>query len=532
MSAAQLGDQGVGLLDGAHLHGTGQGQDPGAADDEDHLVVEAGAQVGMPLRDGHPLVHDGFLAGSHGRGDPLVIRLAHLAPDHPADGLGCRAQDRFADGFLEGVRGAAAVPAAGPARRLTLPRLRSGQHVRLRSGLVSGRLSRRGPALVARLLAGWRTGLVALLARLRSGLVRGLRVRWARGRLRRPAWSPRLLVVRRVREPGLLVVRRVGEPGLLVVRRVREPGLLVLRRVREPGLGGWPRWGWRGVAGLRRWPVPWLRVWLGWVSRHRRARLPLEAPIRLGHGGPFFDRVHLVGAAALRAHRPCLAISHALLCAAGGTRGRVSRYLATWRYSAIAAATAASSSGRARARAAAASRSRAARAGSPSTACTASARRCASPGGTRIAASSPSSPGFPPTRVATTGIPARSASCRMSDCPSHTLGSTNTSAALSRAGTSGRWPANRTVSPSDAARAWSSAASGPWPAMTSNGAGRMSPHRAAASSSRPNPCCAANRPTASTMAWPGSAPNSARSSARVSAEASPVNETGTAGTTA
>ncbi|MGH3287507.1 MAG: hypothetical protein ACRDPD_22915 [Streptosporangiaceae bacterium] len=51
-----------------------------------------------------------------------------------------------------------------------------------------------------------------------------------RGRLRRPAWSPRLLVV----------------------RRVRESGLPVLRRVREPGRGGWPRWGCRGVAGLRR----------------------------------------------------------------------------------------------------------------------------------------------------------------------------------------------------------------------------------------------------------------------------------------
>src|SRR5580704_3994649 len=510
MSAAELGDQGVGLLDGAYAHGTGQGQDARAADQEDHLVPEAGPQVGMPLGDRRPLVQDGLLAGSHGRDDPLVIRLAHLAPDHPADGLGGRAQDRFADGILEGVRAAGDVPNAGPARRLSLPRLRSGQHVRLRSGLVSGRLGRRGAGLVAR-----------LLARLRSGLVRGLRVRRARGRLRRPAGRLRLLVVRRIREPGLLVLRGVREPGLLVLGRVGEPGLRTRPRLR--GLRG-RRLGGRRVRGLR--------TRRGWVSRHRCARLPLEAPIRLGHGGPFFDRVHLVGAAALRAHRPCLAISHALLCAAGGTRGRVSGYLATWRYSASAAATAASSSGRARARAAAASRSRAARAGSPSTVRTASASRRASPGGTRIAASSPVRSGFPPTRVATTGTPARSASCKMSACPSHTLGSTNTSAAASRAGTSPRWPANRTVSPSDAARAWSSAASGPWPAMTSNGAGRMSPQRAAASSSRPNPFCAASRPTASTMAWPGSAPNSARSSARVSAEASPVNETGAAGTTA
>ena len=60
----------------------------------------------------------------------------------------------------------------------------------------------------------------------------------------------------------------------------------------------------------------------------------------------------------------------------------------------------------------------------------------------------------------------------------------------------------------------------------------MSPQRAAASSSRPNPFCAASRPAASTIAWPGSAPNSARSAARVSAETSPVAETGALGTTA
>src|SRR3984885_5020267 len=120
-SAAELGDQGVGLLDGPDLHGTGQGQDPRAADQEDHLVPQTSAQVWMPLGDRRPRVHDGLLAGSHGRDDPLVIGLAHLAPEHPADGLGCRAQGRFADGFLNAVRDAAAFPAPAPGRRLTLP---------------------------------------------------------------------------------------------------------------------------------------------------------------------------------------------------------------------------------------------------------------------------------------------------------------------------------------------------------------------------------------------------------------------------
>jgi hypothetical protein len=44
----QPDDEGIGLLDGGHPHGAGQGQHAGAADQEDHLVVQAGAQVGMP----------------------------------------------------------------------------------------------------------------------------------------------------------------------------------------------------------------------------------------------------------------------------------------------------------------------------------------------------------------------------------------------------------------------------------------------------------------------------------------------------
>ncbi|MBV9092722.1 MAG: glycosyltransferase [Streptosporangiaceae bacterium] len=121
------------------------------------------------------------------------------------------------------------------------------------------------------------------------------------------------------------------------------------------------------------------------------------------------------------------------------------------RYSARTAATAASAPGSECPRPAAALPSLAASAGSVSTARTAVARASGRPGGTSSAASSPVSAGTPPTRVATTGTPARSASCRMSGCPSQMLGSTKTSAAASSAGRSGRCPANWTVTPSEAA---------------------------------------------------------------------------------
>ncbi len=70
--------------------------------------------------------------------------------------------------------------------------------------------------------------------------------------------------------------------------------------------------------------------------------------------------------------------------------------------------------------------------------------------------------------------PARSASCRISGWPSHWLGSTNTVAAASRFGTSSRCPRNAASTPSEAARARSSPASGPSPAIASSGGGSRS----------------------------------------------------------
>ena len=149
-----------------------------------------------------------------------------------------------------------------------------------------------------------------------------------------------------------------------------------------------------------------------------------------------------------------------------------------------------------------------------STCRTAAARAAGSSGGISRAPSSPVRPGIPPTRVATMGRPARSASCRMSGCPSHTLGRTKTSAAASSAGTSARWPRNRTAGPSGAAAAVaSSARSGPSPAMTSSGAGLRSCQRAAASISVAKPFCGASRPAATMRGRPrGSAGSPAAAS--------------------
>ena len=119
-------------------------------------------------------------------------------------------------------------------------------------------------------------------------------------------------------------------------------------------------------------------------------------------------------------------------------------------------------------------------------------------GRTSTAASSPTRSGMPPTRVATMATPARSASCRISGWPSHWLGSTNTVAPASRFGTSSRCPRNAASTPSEAARARSSPASGPSPAIASSGGGSRSRQVAAAASSVPKSFCGARRPTART----------------------------------
>jgi hypothetical protein len=127
---------------------------------------------------------------------------------------------------------------------------------------------------------------------------------------------------------------------------------------------------------------------------------------------------------------------------------------------------------------------------------TAAASSAGSPAGIRSAPSSPVRSGTPPVRVATMGRAAHSASCRTRGWPSHRLGSTNRSAAASRAAMSSRWPRNRTASPSGAAAAISSACNGPEPAMASSGTGLRSPQRRAASISVAKPFCGARRPAA------------------------------------
>ena len=127
---------------------------------------------------------------------------------------------------------------------------------------------------------------------------------------------------------------------------------------------------------------------------------------------------------------------------------------------------------------------------------TAAASSAGSPAGIRSAPSSPVRSGTPPVRVATMGRAAHSASCRTRGWPSHRLGSTNRSAAASRAAMSSRWPRKRTLSPSGAAAAVSSARRGPEPAMASSGAGLRSSQRPAASISVAKPFCGARRPAA------------------------------------
>ena len=109
----------------------------------------------------------------------------------------------------------------------------------------------------------------------------------------------------------------------------------------------------------------------------------------------------------------------------------------------MAASSASCSDGSDRDRCSAASLSRLASAGSSSTESTAADSAAGFPGGTSSAESSPVRSGMPPTREATSGRPARSVSCTISGCPSQTLGSTTTSAAASKAGTSSRLPRKR-----------------------------------------------------------------------------------------
>ena len=74
--------------------------------------------------------------------------------------------------------------------------------------------------------------------------------------------------------------------------------------------------------------------------------------------------------------------------------------------------------------------------------------------------------------------------------------------AASRFGTSLRCPRNAASTPSDAARARSSPASGPSPAIASSGGGSRSRQRAAAARSVPKSFCGARRPTARTTGRP------------------------------
>src|ERR1700737_3864655 len=85
---------------------------------------------------------------------------------------------------------------------------------------------------------------------------------------------------------------------------------------RLPGVSRWRR---PGVSGRRRWrQIPWRR-WRRpprpWSRRRLCHRLPgrVLAPLGPGHGRQFLDRVHGGGAAALRAHRSYLAISHGII---------------------------------------------------------------------------------------------------------------------------------------------------------------------------------------------------------------------------
>jgi len=115
----------------------------------------------------------------------------------------------------------------------------------------------------------------------------------------------------------------------------------------------------------------------------------------------------------------------------------------------------------------------------------------------RARAPSPTSSGRPPTRVATSGRPARNASWTDSGLPSHTLAHTTTSAARSRSGMSTRRPSNITGASREAMSASSSARCGPSPAMTARTAGHCLRTCVTASMKTACPFCGCSRPTLS-----------------------------------
>jgi 2-aminobenzoate-CoA ligase len=97
----QPGDHGVGLLDGELSGDARHRQHAVAAGQEDHLIGQAGAQVGMPLGYRDLLAQHGLLRGGDVRHHPLVERTLHPAANRPADEPRGRVQDRIGDTLLE-----------------------------------------------------------------------------------------------------------------------------------------------------------------------------------------------------------------------------------------------------------------------------------------------------------------------------------------------------------------------------------------------------------------------------------------------
>jgi hypothetical protein len=72
-----------------------------AAGQEDHLIGQAGSQIGMPLGDRDLLAQHRLLPHGEGRQHPLADRALHPAADRPADEPRGRAQDHVGDTILQ-----------------------------------------------------------------------------------------------------------------------------------------------------------------------------------------------------------------------------------------------------------------------------------------------------------------------------------------------------------------------------------------------------------------------------------------------